>query len=246
MIKFFRKIRQKLVTEKRFSKYLIYAIGEIILVVIGILIALSINNWNEDKKSKQIELALLKELHTSITEEISSVNLVIERNKDYVASAKIVLDAIENNQIITDSVSNHLQRSFRVWRYNAKTSAYYNLRDYGLHIFKNRETREALLSAYDGRASFVSTLYERYHQFVYNVVEPILADQFEFKEIGDDDYGLFPLNNKLNVNHHQLKYLLIKSMNLQDQIIRAKERTMSIFKLLDKELKNEMTNYENI
>ena len=50
MIKFFRKIRQQLLTENKFSKYMIYAIGEIILVVIGILIALGINNWNENRK----------------------------------------------------------------------------------------------------------------------------------------------------------------------------------------------------
>ncbi|WP_298498219.1 DUF6090 family protein [uncultured Algibacter sp.] len=50
MIKFFRKIRQKMLTENKFSKYLLYAIGEIILVVIGILIALQINNWNEEQK----------------------------------------------------------------------------------------------------------------------------------------------------------------------------------------------------
>ena len=50
MIKFFRKIRQHLLSEKKFSRYLIYAVGEIVLVVIGILIALSINNQNEEKK----------------------------------------------------------------------------------------------------------------------------------------------------------------------------------------------------
>jgi hypothetical protein len=56
MIKFFRRIRQKLVTENkpalpagRFSKYLLYAIGEILLVIIGILIALQINNWNDKR-----------------------------------------------------------------------------------------------------------------------------------------------------------------------------------------------------
>ena len=54
MIKFFRKIRQKLLTENKFSKYLIYAIGEIILVVIGILIALSINNWNDSRKNDNL------------------------------------------------------------------------------------------------------------------------------------------------------------------------------------------------
>ncbi len=52
MIKFFRRIRQKLVSENKFSKYLLYAIGEIVLVVIGILIALQVNNWNEIRKSK--------------------------------------------------------------------------------------------------------------------------------------------------------------------------------------------------
>nr|WP_298995170.1 DUF6090 family protein [uncultured Polaribacter sp.] len=60
MIKFFRKIRQKLLSENKFSKYLIYAIGEIVLVVIGILIALQINNWNESRKleSKKQELII--------------------------------------------------------------------------------------------------------------------------------------------------------------------------------------------
>ena len=56
MIKLFRKIRQRLVTENKFSKYLIYAIGEIILVVIGILIALQIDNWN----TQQIEIKNLR------------------------------------------------------------------------------------------------------------------------------------------------------------------------------------------
>ena len=51
MIKFFRKIRQKLLSENKFSKYLLYAVGEIVLVVIGILIALQINNWNENRKT---------------------------------------------------------------------------------------------------------------------------------------------------------------------------------------------------
>ena len=59
MIKFFRKIRQRLLSENKFSKYLIYAIGEIILVVIGILIALSINNWNENKKDRKLEKEFL-------------------------------------------------------------------------------------------------------------------------------------------------------------------------------------------
>jgi DNA-directed RNA polymerase beta' subunit len=62
MIKIFRQIRQRLIKEHKVSKYLLYAIGEIILVVIGILIALSINNWNENRKVNLEEKSYLKRL----------------------------------------------------------------------------------------------------------------------------------------------------------------------------------------
>ncbi len=62
MIKFFRQVRQNLLMENKTSKYFKYAIGEIILVVIGILIALQINNWNEDKKSQENERVLIQKL----------------------------------------------------------------------------------------------------------------------------------------------------------------------------------------
>ena len=82
MIKFFRKIRKRLLTENKFSKYLIYAIGEIILVVIGILIALSINNWNEKLKVEQIEQKLLKSLKKEITMNIKHFDEIIKYHKD--------------------------------------------------------------------------------------------------------------------------------------------------------------------
>ncbi|NER10779.1 hypothetical protein SAMN06265375_102240 [Muriicola jejuensis] len=55
MIKFFRKIRQQLLTENKISKYLIYATGEIVLVVIGILIALQINDWNTERENEVLK-----------------------------------------------------------------------------------------------------------------------------------------------------------------------------------------------
>ena len=64
MIKFFRHIRQNLIMENKTSKYLKYAIGEIILVVIGILIALQVNNWNENRKLiKQHKALTLSLIH---------------------------------------------------------------------------------------------------------------------------------------------------------------------------------------
>ena len=57
-----RKVRRGTLAENRFKRYLIYAVGEIVLVVIGILIALNINNWNEGRKLAKVETALLKQL----------------------------------------------------------------------------------------------------------------------------------------------------------------------------------------
>ena len=77
MIKFFRKIRLQLLTKNKASKYLLYAIGEIILVVIGILIALQINNLNEEAKNKKAEIKILQHLVEDLTEtkeEIVSLN----------------------------------------------------------------------------------------------------------------------------------------------------------------------------
>ena len=79
MIKFFRRIRQRLLSENKFTKYLIYAIGEIILVVIGILIALQINNLNDESKLKRTLISDLKNTEKYIQVEIE--RLENERQK---------------------------------------------------------------------------------------------------------------------------------------------------------------------
>jgi hypothetical protein len=62
MLRFFRQIRQKLLADNKFSKYLLYAVGEILLVVIGILIALQVNTWKEEREMRKEELLLLSNL----------------------------------------------------------------------------------------------------------------------------------------------------------------------------------------
>lgn len=70
MIKFFRKIRARLLSENKVGNYLAYAVGEILLVVIGILIALNINNWNTNRLNKKIEQEYLTGLRDNISSDI--------------------------------------------------------------------------------------------------------------------------------------------------------------------------------
>lgn len=95
MIKFFRKIRQQLVKENRLSKYFLYAFGEMVLVVVGILIALQIDNWNENRKLevktqnyyKQILEDLQKD-KTFATQTITKFELQRKAYQDYIDKFK--------------------------------------------------------------------------------------------------------------------------------------------------------------
>ena len=66
MLKFFRKIRQQLLSENQTSKYLLYAVGEILLVMIGILLALQVNTWNQKRLEQQQELATVQALQNEL------------------------------------------------------------------------------------------------------------------------------------------------------------------------------------
>lgn len=113
-MKFFRKIRQRLVSENRLRNYLLYAIGEIILVVIGILIALAINNSQQDKILEKKEQTYLKGLRSEF--EVSKQKLVklIEINKRNYLGAKQILEFTTNLEVVPteEQFSNLLYQSF--------------------------------------------------------------------------------------------------------------------------------------
>jgi len=100
MIKFFRKIRQNLLVENKTGKYLKYAIGEIVLVVIGILIALSINNWNDNRKNKNLVSIYKSELVNDLLLDVNHfkyhLSLATEENK-LIDSLRTILQKPNSN-----------------------------------------------------------------------------------------------------------------------------------------------------
>lgn len=78
MLRFFRNIRQKLLEQEKVRKYLIYAVGEILLVVIGILIALQVNNWNEQRKESALTKTYLKALKEDLTLDMENFEFQID------------------------------------------------------------------------------------------------------------------------------------------------------------------------
>ena len=98
MIKFFRKIRQKMLIENKFSKYLIYAIGEIILVVIGILIALAINNWKENQKLRNQEITYLNNLRDDLETQINMLDIYIDYENIIIDHSNDIIEHYELNE----------------------------------------------------------------------------------------------------------------------------------------------------
>lgn len=108
MIKFFRNIRRSLLNDGKTGKYLKYAIGEIILVVIGILIALQINNWNEQRKANKLLRTYEANIINELEEDLIAINKAdsiidvriksIENYMDYYASESKNIDELVNKR----------------------------------------------------------------------------------------------------------------------------------------------------
>ena len=154
MIKFFRKIRQKLLNQNRFSKYLVYAIGEIVLVVIGILIALQINNWNEEKKEVQKEVQLLKELKASIVKDtfgLWSYESIVDVSEK---SLKRIIKEFEE-KTYSDSLNFFFGGVFIKNEWTGTYATYETLKSEGLSIISNDTLRKEIIDLYEGAYPYI-------------------------------------------------------------------------------------------
>ncbi|MEX0997599.1 MAG: DUF6090 family protein [Flavobacteriaceae bacterium] len=106
MIKFFRKIRQNLLSEGKTGKYLKYAFGEIILVVIGILIALQINNWNEQNKLEKSISSHLEILKQNLIED----QIQLKSLKENITQRKTAADSAMFQMMTIEPIDNQLKK----------------------------------------------------------------------------------------------------------------------------------------
>ncbi|MFT0715590.1 DUF6090 family protein [Flagellimonas lutimaris] len=149
MIKFFRKIRQRLLNENRFSKYLLYATGEIVLVVIGILIALQINNWNENKKQqKEVQNALMEIKNDLILDQMVLHEALNRKNEEYDKQQRVI-DILDHKKEMVqdfDKLLGHLMLKHNV---EFTKNGFDLLKDMGIGKIEDDDFRIKLTSYYD-------------------------------------------------------------------------------------------------
>jgi len=149
MISFYRKIRMKMADDNRPLQYMRYAIGEIILVVIGILIALAINNWNEDRKLRGQEIIYLNNLKGDIEAQIDMLNVYIDFENIIIDQTNDIIKHYELNGGFhnMDSIFPKLHDLTIRWTFsNANTTLLQMLNSNQINILQNRKLKEELIA----------------------------------------------------------------------------------------------------
>lgn len=141
MIKFFRKIRYSLMETGKTGKYLKYAIGEIVLIVLGILLALYLNNLNVKSQLKKDEIKILNEIKSNLKSSIASYKRTINTETEYLNQNKKILEYINNSK----PYSTELDHAFGVYFWtissNPVTVGYEYLKSRGIELITNDSLR---------------------------------------------------------------------------------------------------------
>lgn len=144
---------------KKITSYILYAIGEIILVVIGILIAVTINNWNEQKKMRSREFAFLTNLQVDLKSD--SLRLA-ELNGDLTLgfSYKVLfLNHIDGKKVDKDSLTDHFYQQYQILTdFVPNTATVDELKNTGLTLISNPDLRRQIVTLYNGYENLILKL----------------------------------------------------------------------------------------
>jgi len=237
MIKFFRKIRQKMLTENKFSKYLIYAIGEIVLVVIGILIALSINNWNNNKAERRLENDILKEILVNLEADIQNIEIKANENNRFAKHNQLVYEHLKNKTQLTDSLKYYYSYLWGFGNFQPIKVGYENLKSRGLSIIKNGTLRKEISELYEYKYYY---LVEDNRTAIENI-ETIHSNQINAKLITEESYvsakpvNLAALQNDIQFQE-TLKSIVFSRLFTNWKFEEGKNEIIKVKKAIENEL----------
>ncbi|MBK9177589.1 MAG: hypothetical protein IPM46_14905 [Flavobacteriales bacterium] len=167
MIKFFRHIRQRMIKENRVSKYLLYAIGEIVLVVIGILIALQINNWNNYTKDRELEEQYVSGLIVDLQADSLSINKLKVDSDEQVRRKEKLCEYLDGGSFPEDSIHHYFSKQWGMSvGFNPTTTTFDEMKSAGrLNVIKDPALRSRIIKTYNKYQTFINggqAYYERH------------------------------------------------------------------------------------
>lgn len=179
MIKFFRRIRKSLLSEGKTTRYFKYAIGEIILVVIGILIAIQINNWNEERKERLSEQEILKRLITEFKGAAFELSRDVNARKQILKISEQLTKmhlARDGHPFNKDSLHNYLNQLMRARFYTPSHPTLVDLQSSGRFDLLSSDSLKLYLINYIQAKDRLITIEADESNFADKVMTPFLSN----------------------------------------------------------------------
>ncbi len=229
-----------MLTENKFSKYLIYAIGEILLVVIGILIALSINNNNDNKRIAEYEEGLLTEMIANLQRDLVDLKFSINKNKNILEANRIVLHYLEDPAIQADSINFYFANIQGNAVFGKNTSAYESLKTVGFRMTENKILREQITNHYTDTYDYIRYLEQnRDEKYQIEQVVPQINKHIVIDSIG---HSAHPINIDILSQNQEFKEILKFNCKIKTEIVVVYEiiekQTYDLLNMIDLELDN--------
>ncbi len=243
MIKFFRKTRQNLLNEGKTTRYFKYAVGEIVLVVIGILIALQINNMNEARKATIQEITLLKNIQQDIELDKLDINFNIKHHKQMLKAEIELLAFLQSNLIEPKTPIDYLNALGFPLISAIQKSTFNNLINNDISIISNNKLKKTITRFYDYFVTAVVLMENEAPEYnTYNVKKPFFLKYFKL----DNKSKLMKLsteNNEYQYNPDLEKQSLIlkdKKGAKQDEAFKVELNESQFFR------NAKISNYSNL
>ena len=240
MIKFFRNIRQKLAAENKVMAYSRYAIGEIVLVVIGILIALQINNWNEDKKTSKLETKILKELLSNLKLDLKEIQADIHYMDEINLACSTVREYLKNYDKAPDTLYK-IASILRVTpHFDPNTSGYGLLQSKGVEIISNDSLRNSISLLYERSYPYYKRYEEERLRFHALHSEPKLLEYFNMQfgmDLANRFFGTFNISEEdyMKLQNDTVFDKLLSAIAFENASVqnRAQRTEMAIINLME-------------
>lgn len=200
MISFFRKIRQKLLQQNRVTQYLAYALGEIFLVVIGILIALQINNWNEERKDRAKENSILLSLYTESMGNREKLQATIQHHQALLETTKGLMDLffVSESELKNYNLDSLIERTIDFRDFNPSQSVIHDLISSGNLGLISSESLRVLIFDWGRETEELKESYETLDESAAQLFLPYLTKNASMKNI--DRYGYLNWEKKSRFN----------------------------------------------
>jgi hypothetical protein len=223
--------------QNKTGKYFKYAIGEIILVVIGILIALQINNWNEQRKLEKSELSMLLDISNDLKESKKELDDVVKFNKHTAKAIQFIINHLENDLPYTKSLDTAFV-SLRSWSSPYLTfTAYETLKTKGIDLIKNEALKKSIVNLYESHFAYIISDYDRSEWVLaQSVVYPLTVKHIKkinYATAQPNDYEALKLDNEFINMLNEINYMRIGGIR---SVQGASELTQDLVDKIDEEI----------